>query len=76
MGAIITEYRNVTITRGNKNIWLNNSMAIDKIRWSKKGIYTIGAIYANALTTDETEGREDRKAGNVQEIRQILCGDD
>ena len=54
MGAIITEYRNVTITRGNKNIWLNNSMAIDKIRWSKKGIYTIGAIYANALTTDET----------------------
>ena len=55
VGAVITEYRDVTITRGHRaNFGFNdNRQAIDKILWNKKGVYTIGAIYANTLTTDE-----------------------
>ena len=53
MGAIITEYRSVSLKRGAKNIWIDNSQAIINISWRQKGIYTVGAIYANALTTEE-----------------------
>ena len=57
VGAIITEYRNVNISRGRKYGFHNNLMAINKITWTKKGVYTIGAIYANTLTTDETRSK-------------------
>ena len=56
VGAIITEYRDVTIKkRGRKYGFHNNLRAIVDISYSKKGIYTVGAIYANTLTTEEAK---------------------
>ncbi|WP_432632261.1 hypothetical protein [Brachyspira sp.] len=57
MGAIITGYRDVSKEMGAKNIWLDNSMAIKKYTWREKGIYTVGAIYANALTTEQARAK-------------------
>ena len=57
MGAIITEYRNVSLKRGAKNIWLDNSQAIINISWTLKGEYTVGAIYANTMTTEQARTR-------------------
>ena len=53
VGAIITEYRDVDKKMGAKNIWIDNSQAIINISWTLKGIYTVGAIYANTMTTEE-----------------------
>ena len=58
MGAIITEYRDVNIKRGTTTIMGNNNnrKAINGwggITWKQKGIYTVGAIYANTMTTEE-----------------------
>ena len=55
MGAIITEYRNVSLERGHRaNFGFNdNRQAIVNISWTLKGEYTVGAIYANALTTEQ-----------------------
>ena len=62
VGAIITEYRDVTIKNGHRaNFGFNdNRQAIDGhggITWKQKGIYTLGAIYANALTTEEARSK-------------------
>ena len=55
VGAIITEYRDVNIERGHRaNFGFNdNRMAIVDIPFNLKGIYTVGAIYANTFTTEE-----------------------
>ena len=53
VGAIITEYRDVNIQRGRKYGFYNNLKAIVNISWSQKGIYTVGGIYANTMTTEE-----------------------
>ncbi len=51
MGAVIIPYRDITIKRGDyENSW---AMQKNGITWEEKNIYTIGAIYANALTTEE-----------------------
>ena len=59
MGAIITEYRDVSIRRGRKNILgtCDNREAIIDISWKLKGIYTVGAIYANTMTTEQARER-------------------
>ena len=57
VGAIITEYRDVKKEMGAKNIWLDNSSSIKKYTWTQKGIYTVGAIYANTLTTEEARSK-------------------
>ncbi|WP_432631750.1 hypothetical protein [Brachyspira sp.] len=51
VGAVIIPYRDITIKRGD----YENSWTIQKngITWKEKNIYTIGAIYANALTTEQ-----------------------
>ena len=55
MGAIITEYRDVSYKRGRKNHLgtCNNRGAIIDITAKQKGIYTVGAVYANAFTTEQ-----------------------
>ena len=55
MGAIITEYRDVNIKRGHTTYLGNNNnrKAIIDIPFTLKGIYTVGAIYANTMTTEE-----------------------
>lgn len=55
VGAIITEYRDVLDHRkmGAKNIWIDNSSSIIDYSWRQKGIFTIGAIYANTMTTEQ-----------------------
>ena len=57
VGAIITEYRDVHTQRGHVAKLGNNDnrRAIISITWKKKGIYTVGAIYANAFTTEEAK---------------------
>uniref|UniRef100_UPI00259AC9A8 hypothetical protein n=1 Tax=uncultured Brachyspira sp. TaxID=221953 RepID=UPI00259AC9A8 len=57
VGAIITEYRDVHTQRGHRaNFGFNdNRRAIISITWNKKGVYTVGAIYANTLTTEEAK---------------------
>lgn len=35
----------------------DNRRAIISITWKKKGIYTVGAIYANAFTTEEAKNK-------------------
>ena len=57
VGAIITEYRDVHTQRGHVAKLGNNDnrRAIISITWKKKGIYTVGAIYANTLTTEEAK---------------------
>ena len=57
VGAIITEYRDVHTQRGHRaNFGYNdNRRAIISITWNKKGVYTVGAIYANTLTTEEAK---------------------
>ena len=57
VGAIITGYRDVKKEMGAKNIWLDNSSSIKKYTWTQKGIYTVGAIYANTLTTEEARNK-------------------
>ena len=55
VGAIITEYRDINIERGHRaNFGFNdNRQAIVDIPFKLKGIYTVGAIYANTFTTEE-----------------------
>ena len=55
IGAVIIPYRDITIKRGDSALFSDNSWTIQKngITWEEKNIYTIGAIYANALTTEE-----------------------
>ena len=55
VGAVIIPYRDITVKRGD----YGNTVAIQKngITWKEKNIYTIGAIYANALTTDQARER-------------------
>ena len=55
MGAIITEYRDVSYKRGRKNHLgtCNNRWAIVEIKAKQKGIYTVGAIYANTFTIEQ-----------------------
>ena len=53
VGAIITEYRDINIQRGRKYGFYNNLKAIVNISWSQKGIYTVGGVYANTMTTEE-----------------------
>ena len=57
VGAIITEYRDVEIKRGRKYGFINNLQAIQEIKWKQKGIYTVGAIYANTMTTEEARSK-------------------
>ena len=57
VGAIITEYRDVEIKRGRKYGFINNQQAIQEIKWKQKGIYTVGAIYANTMTTEEARAK-------------------
>ena len=57
VGAIITEYRDVNIQRGKKYGFYNNLKAIVNISWSQKGIYTIGGVYANTMTTEEARNK-------------------
>ena len=57
VGAIITEYRDVNIQRGRKYGFYNNLKAIVNISWSQKGIYTVGGVYANTMTTEEARAK-------------------
>ena len=59
VGAVIIPYRDITIKRGDSALFSDNSWAIQKngITWKEKNIYTIGAIYANTLTTEEARKR-------------------
>ncbi len=59
VGAVIIPYRDITIKRGDSALFSDNSWAIQKngITWKEKNIYTIGAIYANTLTTEEARNR-------------------
>ena len=59
VGAIITEYRDINIERGHRaNFGFNdNRRAIVDIPFKLKGIYTVGAIYANTLTTEEARAK-------------------
>ena len=54
VGAIITGYRDIA-KRDFGRGWpgKSSSYAIVEYKWKEKGIYTVGAIYANTLTTDE-----------------------
>ncbi|WP_432633916.1 hypothetical protein [Brachyspira sp.] len=54
VGVVIIPYRDITIKRGDKTRFADNSWSMQKngITWKEKNIYTIGAIYANALTTE------------------------
>ena len=58
MGAIITEYRDVEKEFPEKRWSLGagktvQSTAIKKYTWKQRGVYTVGAIYANTMTTEE-----------------------
>ena len=59
IGAIITEYRNVSLERGHRaNFGFNdNRQAIVNISWTLKGDFTVGAVYANALTTEQARAK-------------------
>ena len=57
MGATIVRYRDVSIERGRKYGFYNNLQAIVKITWKQKDIYTVGAVYANTMTTEEARNK-------------------
>ena len=57
MGATIVRYRDVSIQRGRKYGFINNLQAIVKISWTEKNINTIGAVYANTMTTEEARAK-------------------
>ena len=61
MGAVIIEYRDINIERGHINLmgFNDNMKAIINISWSKRGEYTVGAIYANTLTTEQAREKYD-----------------
>ncbi|WP_432633787.1 hypothetical protein [Brachyspira sp.] len=61
IGAVIIEYRDINIERGNINLmgFNDNRSAIINISWSKKGVYTVGGIYANTLTTEQAREKYD-----------------
>ena len=74
VGAIITGYRDIAERRFGHWEGRPSNYAIIEYKWKQKGIYTVGAIYANTLTTDEarekyfgrqkTGGVEDFESGN------------
>ena len=59
MGAVIIPYRDITIKRGDKPRYADNSQAIQKngITWKEKSIFTIGGVYANTFTTERARER-------------------
>ena len=61
MGAVIIEYRDISISGGNINMmgYNDNRSAIINISWSKRGEYTVGGIYANTLTTEQAREKYD-----------------
>ena len=61
MGAVIIEYRDISIEMGHKTRFgiNDNRKAIVNISWSKRGEYTVGGIYANTLTTEQARERYD-----------------
>lgn len=75
VGAIITDYRDIEKRDFGKG-WPRkpSNFAIVEYKWKQKGIFTVGAIYANTLTTDEarkiyfgrqkTGGAEDFESGD------------
>ena len=71
VGAIITGYRDIEKRDFGKG-WSRkpSNFAIVEYKWKQKGIFTVGAIYANTLTTDEARkiyfGRE--KTGGAEDF--------
>ncbi len=61
MGAVIIEYRDINMEMGHKTRFgiNDNRKAIVNISWSKRGEYTVGAIYANTLTTEQAREKYD-----------------
>ena len=58
MGATIVRYRDLNITRGKKMGFNgNNTGAIVSMSWNEKKEHTVGAIYANALTTGDAKSK-------------------
>ena len=61
MGAIITEYRDVEKEFGDWSggwgdwEWAGypHGYAIKEYRWKQRGVYTVGGVYANTMTTEE-----------------------
>ena len=49
MGAIITEYRDIE----KKQFGAENPGGIVKYTWKRRGVYTIGGIYANTIPTEQ-----------------------
>ncbi len=79
VGAIITGYRDIAERRFGHWEGRHRAHAIIEYKWKQKGIYTVGAIYANTLTTDEARelyfGRQ--KTGGIRdfEIGETPFGD-
>ena len=55
MGATIVRYRDITIDRGHYQLFGNNYNrgAIVNVNWKERGPNTVGAIYANTMTTEQ-----------------------
>ncbi len=79
VGAIITGYRDIAERRFGYWEGRHKAHAIIEYKWKQKGIYTVGAIYANTLTTYEARelyfGRQ--KTGGIKdfEIGETPFGD-
>ena len=79
VGAIITGYRDIEERKYGYWEGRHRAHAIVEYKWKQKGIYTVGAIYANTLTTDEARelyfGRQ--KTGGIKdfEIGETPFGD-
>ena len=78
MGAIVTEYRDIVERKypearpGSSDTALHRQ-AIVYYKWKQKGIYTIGGVYANTLTTEYARKRYlNRKRGSEEWVK----GDD
>ena len=57
VGAIITDYRDIAERRFGRWEGKPSNYAIIEYKWKQKGIYTVGAIYANALTTEQARAK-------------------
>ena len=76
VGAIVTEYRDITERKFPEKKGGEDSasyQAIVRYKWEQKGIFTVGGIYANTLTTEYARKRYlNRKRGSEEWVK----GDD
>ena len=79
IGAIVTEFRDIEERRFGHWEGRHKAHAIIEYKWKQKGVFTVGAIYANTLTTDYARhlyfGRQ--KTGGIKdfEIGETPFGD-